>query len=201
MSREFDAIVVGAGMGGLCAAAYLVAGGKRVAVVEKSPHLGGRCSHRVRQDCIVTTGALMIPMGSNSAIRQAFDALNIEMDMINLTGKMRYRLAHGDYDISPKGGGLLGMIEFAMQDQLAAAELHQHIISALTTWTPLSSITILDWFNQYTSCEEVKNLFQGYCAALMGINMHEIPASEFFSFLKYHSKVVSLEWRDWVMPT
>ncbi|MGB0379518.1 MAG: phytoene desaturase family protein [Luminiphilus sp.] len=188
MSREFDAIVVGAGMGGLCAAAYLVAGGKRVAVVEKSPHLGGRCSHRVRQDCIVTTGALMIPMGSNSAIRQAFDALNIEMDMINLTGKMRYRLAHGDYDISPKGGGLLGMIEFAMQDQLAAAELHQHIISALTTWTPLSSITILDWFNQYTSCEEVKNLFQGYCAALMGINMHEIPASEFFSFLKYHSK-------------
>ena len=46
MKHEFDAIIVGAGMGGLCAAAYLVAGGKRVAVVEKSPHLGGRCSHR-----------------------------------------------------------------------------------------------------------------------------------------------------------
>ena len=33
MTHEFDAIIVGAGMGGLCAAAHLVAGGKRVAVV------------------------------------------------------------------------------------------------------------------------------------------------------------------------
>ena len=188
MTHKFDAIIVGAGMGGLCAAAYLVAGGKRVAVVEKSTHLGGRCSHRAREDCLVTTGALMIPMGPSSAIRQAFDALGVDMDMINLTGKMRYRLAHGDYDISPKGGGLLGMIEFAMQDPLAAAQFHQRIIDALTTWTPLGSITILDWFDQYTDCQEVKNLFQGYCAALMGVNMHEIPANEFFNFLKYHSK-------------
>lgn len=188
MSREFDAIIVGAGMGGLCAAAYLVAGGKRVAVIEKSPYLGGRCSHRVREDCLVTTGALMIPMGSGSAIRQAFAALNVDMDMINLTGKMRYRLNHGDYDISPKGGGLLGMIEFAMQDSVAAERFHRRIIEALTAWTPLASITILDWFNQYTDSQEVKNLFQGYCAALMGVNMHEIPANEFFNFLKYHSK-------------
>ena len=188
MSRKFDAIIVGAGMGGLCAAAYLVAGGKRVAVIEKSPYLGGRCSHRVREDCLVTTGALMIPMGSGSAIRQAFAALNVDMDMINLTGKMRYRLNHGDYDISPKGGGLLGMIEFAMQDSVAAEQFHRRIIEALTAWTPLASITILDWFNQYTDSQEVKNLFQGYCAALMGVNMHEIPANEFFNFLKYHSK-------------
>ncbi|MDA0629777.1 MAG: NAD(P)-binding protein [Proteobacteria bacterium] len=188
MSREFDAIIVGAGMGGLCVAAYLVAGGKRVAVIEKSPYLGGRCSHRVREDCLVTTGALMIPMGSGSAIRQAFAALNVDMDMIDLTGKMRYRLNHGDYDTSPKGGGLLGMIEFAMQDSVAAAQFHQRIIEAITVWTPLASITILDWFDQHTDSQEVKNLFQGYCAALMGVNMHEIPANEFFNFLKYHSK-------------
>lgn len=144
MEREFDAIIVGAGMGGLCAAAYLIAGGKRVAVVEKSPHLGGRCSHRTREDCQVTTGALMIPMGPSSAIRQAFDALGVNMDMINLTGKMRYRLAHGDYDISPKGGGLLGMIEFAMQDPAAAAQFHQRIIDALTNWTPSMSSMILN---------------------------------------------------------
>lgn len=186
--NEFDAIVVGSGVGGMCAAAYLVAGGKRVALVEKSPYLGGRCSHREREANKVTTGALMIPMGPRSAIRQAFDALGVDMDMINLTGKMRYRLSHGDYDISPRGGGLLGMIRFAMQNDDEAVAFHQRIVDALTGWTPLSSITILDWFDQYTDNQEVKNLFQGYCAALMGVNMHEIPASEFFSFLKYHSK-------------
>ena len=186
--NEFDAIVVGSGVGGMCAAAYLVAGGKRVALIEKSPYLGGRCSHREREAHKVTTGALMIPMGPRSAIRQAFDALGVDMDMIDLTGKMRYRLSHGDYDISPRGGGLLGMIRFAMQNDDEAEVFHQRIVDALTGWTPLSSITILDWFDQYTDNQEVKNLFQGYCAALMGVNMHEIPASEFFSFLKYHSK-------------
>ena len=186
--REFDAVVIGAGMGGMCAAAHLVAAGQKVAIIEKSPYLGGRCSHRERNDCKVTTGALMIPMGPRSAIRQAFDVLGVSMDMIDLTGKMRYRLSFGDYDISPRGGGLLGMIRFAMQDDSAAEVLHQRMIDALTGWTPLSSITIKDWFDQFTDNQEVKNLFQGYCAALMGVNMHEIPANEFFSFLKYHSK-------------
>ena len=74
-----DAIVIGSGMGGICAAARLTGAGLRVLVVEKSPYLGGRCSHRLRHDCIVTTGALMIPMGPNSAIRQAFDAVGAEM--------------------------------------------------------------------------------------------------------------------------
>ncbi len=188
MDSQFDAIIVGSGLGGLCAAAHLVAADKRVVLVEKSPHLGGRCSHRVREDCLVTTGALMIPMGPQSAIRQAFDALGVDMDMVNLTGKMRYRLAHGDYDISAKGGGLLGMINFAMQNAEQAKQLHQQIIDALMVWMPLSSITILEWFDQHTDNQPVKDLFQGYCAALMGVNMHEIPANEFFSFLKYHSK-------------
>ena len=185
---NFDAIVIGAGVGGMCAAARLTGAGMRVALLEKSPYLGGRCGHRVREDCLVTTGALMVPMGPRSAIREAFDAVGVDMDMVDLTGRMRYRLAHGDYDTPPGGGGLYGMIEFAMQDEGEAKAFFQHFQSALFEWTPLDSITILDWFDQYTDNQESKNLFQGYCAALMGVNMHEIPASEFFGFLKYSSK-------------
>ncbi len=189
MSDEvFDAIVIGAGMGGMCAAARLTGAGKKVLLVEKSPYLGGRCSHRTREDCEVTTGALMVPMGPRSAIREAFDAVGADMDMVDLTGRMRYRLAHGDYDTPDDGGGLYGMIEFAMQDEAAAKALYQQLLNALFEWTPLSSITIHDWFDQYTDNQEVKNLFNGYAAALMGVNLYEIPASEFFGFLKYSSK-------------
>lgn len=189
MSKEnFDAIVIGAGMGGICAAARLTGEGMRVLLIEKSPYMGGRCGHRVREDCLVTTGALMIPMGPGSAIRQAFDILDVDMDMVDLTGRMRYRLAHGDYDLPPGGGGLFGMVEFAMQDETAAKALFQHITDALFKWTPLDTISIREWFDQYTDNVEVKNLFQGYCAALMGVNLHEIPASDFFAFLKYSSK-------------
>lgn len=175
-------------MGGLCAAAYLAAQGMRVTVVEKSPYPGGRCSHREREQCLVTTGALMIPMGPGSAIRQAFDAVGAEMDMVDITGRMRYRLAHGDYDLPPGGGGLYGMIEFAMGDAVRARELFGRVRDALFGWMPLDTISIGDWFDQYTDNQPVKNLFQGYCAALMGTSLHEIPAGEFFRFLKYSSK-------------
>lgn len=187
-NKKYDVIVIGSGIGGMCAAAQLTGGGKKVLLVEKSRYLGGRCSHRVREDNLVTTGALMIPMGPNSAIRQAFDAVDVEMDMIDLTGRMRYRLEHGDFDLPQGGGGLYSMIEFAMQDEAEAKAFFKHIQNALYHWTPLDTITIRDWFDQYTDNNEVKNLFQGYCASLMGIGMHEIPAGAFFNFLKYSSK-------------
>jgi phytoene dehydrogenase-like protein len=41
MREHGDAIVIGAGMGGLTAAAYLVKAGLRVLVLERNPHIGG----------------------------------------------------------------------------------------------------------------------------------------------------------------
>ena len=112
--HDADVIVLGAGMGGLCAAAHLSAAGHRVLLLEKSRYLGGRCSHRVRDGFTVTTGAIMIPMGQDSAIRQAFDAVGAPMDMVETTGRMRYRLEHGDYDLPLVGGGLKGMIHISI---------------------------------------------------------------------------------------
>jgi len=188
LNHKFDAIVIGSGIGGLCAAARLTGAGLKVLIVEKSPYLGGRCSHRVREDCIVTTGALMLPMGANCAIRQAFDAVGAEMDMVDLTGRMRYRLSHGDYDLPPGGGGLFGMIEFAMQDQISAKALFNQLLQGLEQSEVMNPISIRHWFDQHTDNSEVKNLFEGYCAALMGTRMHEIAAAEFFRFLKHSSK-------------
>ena len=188
MTERFDSIIIGAGMGGMCAAARLTAAGLRVLVVEKSPHLGGRCSHRDRNGCRVTTGAIMIPMAESSAIRQAFDLLDVPMDMIELTGRMRYRLPHGDFDQAKSGGGLRGIIRFALEDdEDRTDQLFQHFLSAMQDM-PGDSITFRDWLEQHTDNDNVINLFQGFCAALMGTNLHEIPAGEFFRFLAYSSR-------------
>ncbi len=187
-SRAYDAVVVGAGMGGMCAAARLTAGGMRVLVVEKSGYLGGRCSHRERGPYTVTTGAIMIPMGEYSAIRESFTAVGAEMNMVETTGRMRYRLAHGDYDLPPTGGGLAGMLEFAFEgDAEAAGLLLEQIMGALREIPP-DSQSFRDWLDQHTTNQPVKNLFQGFCAALMGTNLHEIPAGEFFRFLESSSR-------------
>lgn len=186
--QHADAVIIGAGMGGMCAAARLTAAGMKVILLEKSPHLGGRCSHRERDGFTVTTGAIMIPMGANSAIREAFDAVGADMDMVETTGRVRYRLDHGDYDLPETGGGLLGMITFAMEgDSAGARELFQHFREAIGVAAPDEKEMMRDWLERHTSNRAVKGLFQGFCAALMGTNLHEIPAAEFFRFLRKSS--------------
>jgi phytoene dehydrogenase-like protein len=81
------------------------------------------------------------------------------------------------------------MIEFALQgDEDQARQLFQRFREALTTWMPQDSISFRDWLEQYTENRNVIKLFQGFCAALMGTNLHEIPAGEFFRFLKHSSR-------------
>lgn len=186
--NEFDAIVIGAGMGGMCAAARLTAANHKVLLVEKSPYLGGRCSHRVKGPYTVTTGAIMIPIAKHSAITEAFDLVGAPMNMIELTGRMRYRLAHGDYDLPESGRGLLGMIEFAHQeDKSSATALFDSFLDAMKN-IPGDEDTFRDWLDKKSDNVAVKKLFQGFCAALMGTNLHEIPAGEFFRFLTYSSR-------------
>ena len=69
--------------------------------------------------------------GYLSAIRQAFDAVGASMDMVETTGRMRYRLSHGDFDLPATKNGLLAIIEFALQgDAKKAAEIFEHFKSA-----------------------------------------------------------------------
>jgi phytoene dehydrogenase-like protein len=166
-----------------------VAAGFRVLLIEKSRYLGGRCSHRVRDGFVVTTGAIMIPMGQDSAIRQAFDAVGAPMDMVETTGRMRYRMLHGDYDLPLVGGGLRGMIEFAFEgDSEKTENLFRAIIGVLGGDRPDEQQSLRDWFLERTQNPAVLGVFQGFCAALMGTSLHEIPAAEFFRFLGRSSK-------------
>lgn len=186
--QGFDAVVIGAGMGGLCVTARLVAGGKRVLLVEKSGYLGGRCSHRERDGVRVTTGAIMIPMAAHNATREPFDLLGVPLDMIELTGRMRYRLRHGDFDQAKSGGGLRGLIAFAFNgDDAGANKLFDAFVAAMKE-LPTDAISFKAWLDGKTANDDVKNLFQGFCAALMGTNLHEIPAGEFFRFMRYSSR-------------
>ena len=186
--QHYDAIVIGAGIGGMCAAARLTAAGQRVLVLEKSGYLGGRCSHRERDGFRVTTGAIMIPMAEHNATREPFDLLGVPLSMIELTGRMRYRLRHGDFDQATSGGGLRGLIAFAFDgDPVAADALFERFLIALKTIPPDTN-SFKAWLDDATPHVEVKNLFQGFCAALMGTNLHEIPAGEFFRFMRYSSR-------------
>src|SRR5689334_5727081 len=75
---DFDAIVIGAGLGGLLSAAQLLQRGKRVVVLERLPHSGGRFTAKNFHGVQVSTGAVhMVPFGSSGVLSRTLRLLRI----------------------------------------------------------------------------------------------------------------------------
>jgi phytoene dehydrogenase-like protein len=76
--QTFDAILIGAGLGGLLSAAQLLERGKRVLVIERLPHCGGRFTAKTFQGVQVSTGAVhMVPFGSSGVLSQMLQRLRV----------------------------------------------------------------------------------------------------------------------------
>ena len=76
--NDYDAIIIGAGLGGMLSAAQLLQRGKRVIVVERLPHCGGRFTAKTFQGVQVSTGAVhMIPFGSSGVLARMLRHLRV----------------------------------------------------------------------------------------------------------------------------
>lgn len=76
--QDFDAIVIGAGLGGLLSAAQLLQRGKRVVILERLPHCGGRFTAKTFQGTQISTGAVhMLPFGSSGVLARTLLRLRI----------------------------------------------------------------------------------------------------------------------------
>src|SRR5437763_4763239 len=76
--RQYDVIIIGAGLGGLLSAAQLLHRGKRVAIVERLPHSGGRFTAKTFQGAQISTGAVhMVPFGSSGVLARMLRHLRV----------------------------------------------------------------------------------------------------------------------------
>ncbi|MFT6653308.1 MAG: phytoene dehydrogenase-like protein [Marinomonas primoryensis] len=80
MSEQFDAVVIGAGTGGMCAAARLAHTGYRTLVVESLDRIGGRASTRNVGEFSLNTGALAIEKGG--MVDQTLAEVGIKLDLV-----------------------------------------------------------------------------------------------------------------------
>jgi all-trans-retinol 13,14-reductase len=80
-SPEADVIVVGAGAGGLTAAAYLAAAGRRVTVVDRQPMPGGNTAAFTHDDYEFDIGLHYLGGGADvqPAVREVLEPLGIEL--------------------------------------------------------------------------------------------------------------------------
>ena len=63
--RDFDVVVVGGGLAGLCAASFAASAGARVALYESSPDLGGRARTRVKEGFCFNYGPHALYLGGS----------------------------------------------------------------------------------------------------------------------------------------
>ncbi len=83
MKQQYDAIVIGAGLGGLLAAATIVKQGGSVLVLEKLRYIGGRFTTVDQDGYAMTTGALhMAPHGGGGPLARAMRELGLAFDIV-----------------------------------------------------------------------------------------------------------------------
>ncbi|MHB8598882.1 MAG: phytoene desaturase family protein [Ktedonobacteraceae bacterium] len=104
-----DAIIIGAGLGGLLSAAQLLQRGKRVIVLERLPHSGGRFTAKTFQGVQLSTGAVhMLPFGSSGVLAKMLRRLQVPHRILDADVFGSFHVYGKQY----RSRGLLGIYKF-----------------------------------------------------------------------------------------
>lgn len=179
MTRTFDAVVIGSGVGGMCTAALLTHAGLRVLLAEKRKYLGGRFSTVDHGGYLCATGGLAVPVGHN--LERVCEHVGIPSQVRPAT-RVAMWLDQQFYDIS--NGGTRAIIRQVASDRQEAGRVIGALDSAIADREPGNDICFRDWLKQYTRNPRIHGIFQATISSLLTVNSHELPAGEYFKVLK-----------------
>jgi phytoene dehydrogenase-like protein len=104
-----DAVVIGAGLGGLLATAQLLRRGLSVTLLERLPHCGGRFTAKTFQGVQVSTGAVhMVPFGSSGVLARMLRYLRVPHRFFDADVFGSFHVHGKQY----RARGLLGVFKF-----------------------------------------------------------------------------------------
>jgi phytoene dehydrogenase-like protein len=174
-SCYYDAVIIGAGTGGLCAAARLVASGKKVLVAERLDRVGGRASSELIDGHIVNIGAIAIEIGG--VFEETFRLLGVPLDLREPNPATVFYVDGKVINVAKGGWGML-LGTFTKQ----AAKIGAKFADARSGDLPEAKLTTKQWLDQYTSNETVHAIFRNLCAAIFAANADELPARAFLVY-------------------
>jgi phytoene dehydrogenase-like protein len=176
--RTFDALVVGAGAGGLFTAARLAHAGYRTLVVERLDKVGGRASTTEIDGFKVNDGAIVIEVGGIT--EQTFAEVGAEFEVRAPTPPVLYRVGSKDLDVTRGGWGML-LSTLTRQ----GAKLLSGIGAARTDDDALpenDQLSTADWVAKYSKNEAVHGVFRNMCASVFSVGSDELPARVFLTY-------------------
>jgi len=175
-STQYDAVVIGAGAGGLFAAARLAYQGYRTLLVEEKDKVGGRASTTDVDGFKVNDGAIVIEVGG---ITQATcEEVGAKFEIREPSPPILYRVAGKDVDVTGGGWGfLLGKLT------RQGAKLVSGIGAARNdSGLPEDELSTADWVRKYTKNEGVHGIFRNMCASVFAVSSEDLPARVFLTY-------------------
>jgi phytoene desaturase len=174
--HTFDAVVIGAGAGGLFTAARLTHAGFKTLVVERLDKVGGRASTDDIDGFKVNTGAIVIEVGGIT--QQTCEEVGAQFDIREPQPPILYRIGGKDVDVTGGGWGFL-LSKLTRQ----GAKLVKGIGAARNdSGLPEDELSTADWVSKYTKNEGVHGIFRNMCASVFAVGSEDLPARVFLTY-------------------
>ncbi|WP_347341717.1 NAD(P)-binding protein, partial [Bradyrhizobium uaiense] len=174
-AHKVDAVVIGAGAGGLCAAARLAHGGLHTLVVDDKNRLGGRASTEEIDGFKVNIGAIAIEFGG--VFEETFHTVGAPLDIRAPEPASSFFIDGKVIDVG-RGGWSLLLGQLTKQ----ASRILEKFADARSGNLPDGRQSTEDWLKGYTSNATVHALFRNLCAAIFACNAAELPARAFLTY-------------------
>lgn len=174
--KKFDALVIGAGAGGMFAAARLAHLGYRTVVVERLDRVGGRASTHDIDGFKVNNGAIVLELGGIA--EETFAEVGAPYGVRMPKPPLLYRIGGKDIDVTKGGWGLLlgGLTR-------QGAKLAKGMGAAREdSGLPDAELSTAAWVAKYTRNENVHAIFRNICGSIFAVDSEELPARVFLTY-------------------
>jgi len=168
---SYDALVIGAGAGGMAAAARLNHYGYRTLLVESRDRVGGRASTVDIDGFVVNTGAVVTELGGENG--RLFDEVGVDMGVRPAKRPLALRLGRRDIPLMSGSAG------FAFRGALIGVGAVARRFGSLR---PARGVTTSDWLTSLRAGPAVHRLVRSLTSAMFAAEPSDVEAALFFDY-------------------
>jgi phytoene dehydrogenase-like protein len=163
----FDAIVIGAGAGGVSAAARLTEAGYRTLLIESHDRVGGRASTRDVDGFLLNTGALAIEL--DGAVAELYKDLGLTLNLWLPKPQTVLLWGNRTFNVDP-GQGMTGVCRTMVPNIL------KFIGTIAPGFRPKKGESTMEWLNRFTRSKKIHGLVDNVCGAFFAGAGSDVPA-------------------------
>ena len=166
MADRYDALVIGAGVGGLSAAARLAHNGYRTLLVESRDRVGGRASSSHQDGFTINEGAIAIEYGG--VLEETFRTVGAPFEIRVPEPATLFRLRGKDVALTE--GPVGRVVNGALKKGAGVLRGDDE------------RTTVRQWLERYTKNRTVHAIFRNLCAAIFACGSDEMPVKAFMTY-------------------